>query len=107
ITVAAAIPDLLVSPSTLDFGAVPLQQQSDLSLVVSNAGNAELQVQFVASNNPDFSVVSPVGGFSVAAGGQQTVTVRFAPKTAADQSAILSIQSNDPDSGTTTVALSG
>jgi hypothetical protein len=66
-----------------------------------------LNVSPIGSSNTRFSAVSPAGAFTVAAGGQQTVTVRFAPTAAGAQTGTLSINSNDPAEPTRTVQLQG
>jgi hypothetical protein len=74
---------------------------------VRNTGNAALTISSVGSSNPLFTIASPSGSFTVAAGGQQTVGVRFAPAAPGAQSATLSIASNDPSRPTATVSVSG
>jgi hypothetical protein len=102
-----AVPDIDVTPTSLDFGSVTIGQSADRTLTVRNTGSAPLTVNTITSTNPRFSIVSPTGSFTVAAGNQQTVTVRFAPTTAETQSGMLSINSDDADEATVTVNLTG
>jgi hypothetical protein len=74
---------------------------------VANVGTATLQVTGLATTNGVFSVVSPAVPFSVAPGGAQDVTVRFAPSGLGGATGELQIASNDPDEGSVAVPLAG
>jgi hypothetical protein len=100
-------PAINVQPTALDFGAVNVGSSTDQTLMVSNAGQGTLNVTGMATNNPLFSVVSPIGSFTVAADSQQTVPVRFRPTSAGPQAGVLTINSNDPNHATVTVQLRG
>jgi len=102
-----AQPDIDVQPTALDFGTVTVGATADRALTVRNVGDAPLQVTSLSLDNPRFTVVSPSTPFTVNAGGQQTVTVRFAPTAAGVQSGTLRIQSNDPDEATVSVSVTG
>ncbi|MDW8256429.1 MAG: NF038122 family metalloprotease, partial [Acidobacteriota bacterium] len=102
-----AQPDIDVQPMALDFGNVTVGSTADRTVTVRNVGNAPLTVTALSIDNPRFTVTSPSAPFTVSAGGQQTITVRFAPTAAGAQSGTLRIQSNDPDEGTVSVSLTG
>ena len=87
-------PIVSLSAASLAFGNVTTGQSKDLPLTVSNTGNAPLAVSQVSVTGTGFSVVSPATPFSVAAGGMQTVTVRFAPATDGAAMGTLAIVSN-------------
>ncbi|MCK5733990.1 MAG: hypothetical protein KAI38_07375, partial [Candidatus Latescibacteria bacterium] len=70
-----------------------------------NTGESDLSVSNITSSDAQFSV-SPAS-FTVAAGGDQNVTVMFAPASAGNQIATLTITNNDPDEGTATALFSG
>lgn len=97
-------PVIQVTPSSLDFGSVALGQTADRTLTVANAGTLVLKVSGLTIANPRFTVTSPSAPFDVAAGAQQTVTVRFSPSAAGPQTGSLSITSNAGPAG---VALAG
>ncbi|MFH1942624.1 MAG: chitobiase/beta-hexosaminidase C-terminal domain-containing protein [bacterium] len=99
-------PDIDVLPTSLDFGDVTVGQSKNLEVTVRNLGNAQLDVSGMTSTDAQFSVVSSAS-FSVSAGGQQQVTVRFTPSSAGMKTDTLSIASNDPDESQVTVTLSG
>ena len=103
----AQAPSIDISPATLDFGSVAVNQTKDLSVTVRNSGNAALSVTSIAFDNAAYTLVSPSGSFQVAAGASQVLTVRFAPKSAATVSAKMSLTSNDPTKATSTVSLTG
>jgi Abnormal spindle-like microcephaly-assoc'd, ASPM-SPD-2-Hydin len=104
--IASAAPQIAVSPSSLDFGSVTVGQTKDLTVSVSNSGNATLNVTSIGAGGA-FSVVSPSAPFNVAAGSSATVTVRFSPTGASAQSGTLTIASNDPAHGSITAPLTG
>ncbi|HKC23380.1 MAG TPA: choice-of-anchor D domain-containing protein, partial [Thermoanaerobaculia bacterium] len=95
-----------VSPASLDFGSVAAGSTKDLAVTISNGGNASLIVSSLSAGAP-FSVVSPAAPFTVTAGAQQPVTVRFAPAAPGSASGALVIASNDALHATLSVPLSG
>ena len=99
--------NIVVTPTALNFGNITVGQTADQNLTVGNTGNAELNVDSIGSDNARFSTVPPAVSFTVAAGGEQPVTVRFAPTFAGAQAGTLSINSNDPDEPTVPVQLQG
>jgi hypothetical protein len=103
----AAAPAVAVSPASLDFGGVTAGQTKDLVLTVSNTGRAALSVSAAASSNALFRVTSPAVPFSVAAGAQQAVTVRFSPSAAGSQTGTLTLSTNDPARASVAIPLSG
>ena len=92
---------------TLDFGAVSVGQARDLSLSARNTGGSTLTVTTISSSNPQFVVTSPARPFSVAAGAEQAITVRFAPTAAGAQSATLTLATNDPALPSVAVSVTG
>jgi|GEM_PF-686189 len=103
----SAQPDIDVQPTALDFGTVTVGSTADRTLTVRNVGSAPLTVTGMTLDNPRFTIVSPSTPFTVNAGGQQTVTVRFAPTSTGPQSGTLRIQSDDPDEATVSVSVTG
>lgn len=75
-TASAAI---LVSPTSLNFGAVAIGNGSNLTFTVQNAGVGTLSGS--ASVAAPFSIVSG-GSYSLGSGQSQTVTVRYSPAAA-------------------------
>ncbi len=92
-----AVPKLTLSATSLAFGSVTVGQAKDLTVVISNTGNATMTVQGFLTGG-GFSVLSPAAPFNLAPGSSQTVTVRYAPSVAGAANATLTIASNDPNS---------
>jgi hypothetical protein len=100
-------PKLELATLELDFGEVYLGQSRELPIAVKNTGEAELAVRSITSDNPAFTVVSPVLPFTVAKGAQREVMVRYTPSQAAPQTASLVFESNDPSAVLPTAGLRG
>ncbi|MBI4904975.1 MAG: choice-of-anchor D domain-containing protein [Acidobacteria bacterium] len=95
---------LQVTPASLDFGSVTVNQSREAPLTLRNTGTAALTITSLISTNARFTVVGAVAPLSIAAGGSQPVTVRFTPVAPGQATATLSIASNGPEA---TVPLSG
>ena len=104
---SAPAPRLEAAPASLDFGAVGVGQNRDLNLAVRNAGSAVLTATSISSSNPLFTAVSPAVPFTVPAGAEQQVVVRFRPAAAGAQTGVLTIASNDPSRPAATIPLAG
>ena len=88
-----------------------LGQSTDLSLTLSNTGGADLTVNAITSSDPQFSTVfagSPSGTpFTLGAGAELTITVRFQPSSAGMHNATLSVSSSDTASPFVNISLTG
>ncbi len=101
-------PDIDVSPGSVDFGPVVVNEFSEGLVTVTNTGTQTLTVTGLALTNAAFSVVSPGVPFDVAAsGGSAEVTVRFSPTGVGSEAGTLEITSNDPDEGLVAIPLAG
>jgi len=113
--VDAAVPNISVSPSNIDFGGVISNSSSPSEVTVSNTGTGNLEVTDIfISTGAEFSVASggnsPCGSFprTIEAGGNCTVEVMFSPvETGANIQGNLTIDSDDPDTPTVNIPLSG
>ncbi len=94
---------------TLDFGSVAVGQTKSLTFNVRNTGASALTVSSLSFNpaSGPFSVTSPAVPFTLVAGGQQTVTVRFAPTATGAQSATLAIGRIDAARPSVTISVQG
>ncbi|HLK50487.1 MAG TPA: choice-of-anchor D domain-containing protein, partial [Bryobacteraceae bacterium] len=94
---------LSASASSLDFGTVSVGQTKDLTVTVTNTGSASVTLTG--------SVAGPFrlqpASFTLSAGAQQTVTVRFAPVDATPQNATITFRGDDAAASTMTVAALG
>jgi uncharacterized protein (TIGR03437 family) len=87
-------PLLEVSASSLGFGNVPVGQFAERTLTIRSTGDAPLTVQTLTVSGTGFALTSPPGTpFTLAAGGQQNVTVRFTPTAEGTQSGTLTVNS--------------
>ena len=86
-------PVISVSPTPLSFGNVTLGSSKDLTLRISNTGNATLSVTSISSTNSQFSAVGSTS-FNVSAGSYRNVTVRFTPTSAGNHGGTLRIYNN-------------
>src|SRR6185295_10687469 len=100
----AGQPNINLNATNFDFGNVVVGTTSSRSLVISNVGTSPLTGTLAASGAP-FSVSSAT--FSVAPGGQQTVSVRFSPASKNDFNGTLTMNSSDPDAGRLLLNLKG
>jgi Zn-dependent metalloprotease len=100
-----------VNPDSLAFGAVELGGISDASLTVSNAGTADLMINSLlveGTNASQFEVSSGAcTGQTLKPSGTCTVTVAFSPTSAGVKTGSLMIESDDPNTPTLNVALTG
>jgi subtilisin len=105
-----AIPDIAISPKSSDFGNVNLGSSSTgRTVTISNNGNGELQLgKIVLSSAADFVILSNnCSNKKLAPSGSCKVTLAFKPKSAGTKTGTLTVPSNDPDTATVKVSLSG
>jgi parallel beta-helix repeat protein len=101
-------PEIQLSPTSIDFGEVPVDTGETRNVTVSNVGNGSLSIQDVSISGADPGVFTVESAPSTVDPGQSgTITVGFSPDSAGQRSASLDVASNDPDSGTVSVALTG
>lgn len=98
-------PDINVTPTSKDYGRVPLLQTSDRSFTIQNTGNADLTITSVSSDFSDFEVLGS-SSFTITPGNSQSVTVRFHSNTKGTYNKHVTINSDDPDEPIQTVDLS-
>lgn len=87
-------PAFEVSPLSLDFGSVALGQSVDRPLTIRNRMAASVIINAV-SNNPRFQVSSPAVPFTLTAGSEQVVLVRFAPTQEGAESGVITFTGDD------------
>ncbi len=105
----AGAPKIAVAPASLALGTVTVGASASQTTVVSNTGTADLTVSSVArcqGTSAEFTA-SPAGPFTVAAGGSQTVTVKYAPVDATTDTGCIAIANSDAAAGTVNVPVSG
>ncbi|MBU0567281.1 choice-of-anchor D domain-containing protein [bacterium] len=112
VTVNPCVPDISVSPTFHNFGSVNAGSTSVAqTFTISNTGNADLVIGTLSLTGTDpleFSIQSDnCSGQTLAPQNTCMVDVVFSPTSAGAKSANLSIPSNDPDTPTLNVPLSG
>jgi len=105
-------PNISLSESSYDFGGVVLNNSSDKTFVITNAGNAPLNIEAIllsGTTSSSFSLSSDTcSGKTVAANGTCSLTANFSPTVQASfTDTLISIRSDDPDHGTATISLTG
>ncbi|MCC7176946.1 MAG: choice-of-anchor D domain-containing protein [Acidobacteria bacterium] len=98
---------IIAITGSLAFGEVAVGNQRDLSITISNSGNATLTVtgMSVTGGLSAHTTASWTSG-PIAPGASQSVTIRFAPTSAGSFSGTLTVNA-DQTSGTNTIAISG
>ena len=104
--------DISVSPASRDFGNVTEGDTSTArSFTLTNSGSADLVIGTISITGTDaaeFGIQNDLcSGQTIAPSGSCTIEAVFSPKTEGAKSASLSIPSNDPDTPTPDVPLSG
>jgi hypothetical protein len=104
-------PQISVSSTSLDFGSVDVGDSSFTNLTISNVGSDNLiigQITLSGADTLDFDTRNDnCTGATLAPSQNCTVQIVFSPRNTGSRSATLSISSNDPDTPTQTVSLSG
>jgi hypothetical protein len=102
--------NIQLNPTALDFGEQPVGTPATQSIEISNTGNLDLTLTSIALSDDGggvFAIVSGGTAGTLAPGAAQTVEIEFTPSAGGAFTGELTIESNDPDAGTVTAALSG
>ncbi|MBI4462404.1 MAG: choice-of-anchor D domain-containing protein, partial [Acidobacteria bacterium] len=102
----AAVPQISVSPTSLDFGDVVVGSSSLLGFTISNVGTADLVLGDVSLS----CCIFVLGGLNVTTlvpGQSDDLTVSFSPPSVGSFTDAISIDSNDPATPIVTVPVSG
>ena len=89
----------------LDFGSLFIGESREVELQILNSGSLPLEISGMASDRAEFQVVALPG--TLAAGETGIATLRFAPLSASEILAVLTINSNDPDEPALSLQLMG
>lgn len=101
---AHAAANISVTPASHDFGTVPVNALAQVNMLVTNTGDATLNVTSIGTAAP-FLVSGTT--FSLAPGKSRKIVVGFAPTAPIHYMGNLTIQSNAANAPTLNVALSG
>ena len=108
--VAASVPQISVTPSLLDFGAVAVGQDQTLAVTIRNSGMANLTLSRLVVENASaaFTVQdTPILPMTIAQGATVTVRIRYRPSTTGIVTGALRVDSNASNTSQVTVALKG
>jgi len=107
---SAPVPDIAVSVTSLSFGSIYQNSKKSLTIGVNNNGDANLMIQDVSISGEHTSMFTVKGGCigqTLPAGGSCSLQVEFTPDSTGAKEATLSILSNDPDTPTFNVSMTG
>ena len=97
-------PDIVISPSELNFGDVVVGSDSTRSITVSNNGSADLSVTSASlTGSNDFTLISGGGSFTLASGETRNVEVRFSPGSMGNKAGTFRIINNFSSSNVNTI----
>ncbi|HDL20814.1 MAG TPA: choice-of-anchor D domain-containing protein [Nitrospirae bacterium] len=108
VTAVFVVPDITVSPTSIDFGSVTEGSSSTETVTVTNDGNADLTIGTVNTIGAPFGIVNDTcSARTLTPTVTCTFNVRFAPSTTGSFNNTLDIPSDDPDENPVTVSVSG
>ena len=104
------VPDIAANPATFDYGSVTINNSSSHTFTISNDGTGDLSitaVSLVGADPGEFSIASGGGAITLSPGGSNDIVVDFSPSATGAKSAILCINSDDPNENPLDIALAG
>ncbi|MFZ3137198.1 MAG: choice-of-anchor D domain-containing protein [Thermodesulfovibrionales bacterium] len=94
----SVVPNILVSPSPLDFGGRMTGTTNTLNITVTNTGTAPLAISSVTGPAAPFSITANTcSGAPLNPAASCQITIRFIPAAVMVYSSSITINSNDPD----------
>ncbi|MDI6765831.1 MAG: choice-of-anchor D domain-containing protein [Bacteroidota bacterium] len=99
------VPDIFLSDTSFDFQNIFVGTSRREKFIVSNFGTDVLTISGIVSDNSDYSV--DISNFSLEPGEKQNLYLTFTPTSAGERNGRLTISSNDPDEGESTISLRG
>ncbi len=101
-------PDIKSDPEILDFGTVNKGQTVEKQITITNIGSAVLSINTVSLNDTVFKIKSTDCNSKNLAKNQKCyINVTFKSDESGNFTAVITINSNDPDEGTYTILLKG
>jgi len=103
---ALKTPDISVAQTSLDFGSVKVGKKVTKTLKIGNNGTGDLMITLSGLEGTDFSIQGS-SSVTIKAKKSYTLKVLFTPKSAGLETATLRVSSNDPDTPTLEISLTG
>jgi Abnormal spindle-like microcephaly-assoc'd, ASPM-SPD-2-Hydin/Protein of unknown function (DUF1573) len=100
-------PNLDLSSSSHDFGKVTVNGIATTALTLTNSGTANLNISKISVTGATFSAAAIKLPAVVPVGGTVALKLTFSPKTPGSYSGDVAVTSDDPDSPTRAVSLTG
>ena len=97
-------PAIAVQQTAVNFGTIEAGQTGQRTITIRNTGTAPLEITGIQSNVSGLTFTPST--FTLAPNGSQTVTVTFPSSVEGTFSGNITISSNDPNSGTSTLSVS-
>lgn len=91
----------------VDFGIVAVGTTADRGILIRNTGAATRNVTAVAIDDAQFARIEPNVPFAVGAGSSQNLLIRFTPRAAGPQNALVTITTDDPARPSVTAVVTG
>ena len=106
-TAPSANGTIVVPTGPLSFGGTPIGRTREITITVHNAGSADLTVNSVAADDPQFTLASPEAPFVVAPDERLPLRLHFTPTVLGVVNATFSLESSDPSTPTAAVSVTG
>jgi hypothetical protein len=105
-TLPATTPDISVAQTSIEFGSVKVGKKVTKTLKITNNGSGDLVITLSGLEGTDFSIQGS-SSVTIKAKKSYSLKVLFTPKSAGLETATLRVSSNDPDTPTLEISLSG
>jgi hypothetical protein len=106
-TATAASPQISVSSGSLNLGSTTVGATSDGTLTLTNTGATNLVISLLSVGGGPFGISGITTPSTIAPGGSTSFSVLFSPTIVGGDSGSITITSNDPQTPTTIIALTG
>ena len=110
LSIGISVPHISATPATYDFGNVKVKRSKAASVKVTNGGTANLLMSTSIGTGTDasmFTIIIGRGSKTIKPGKALSIRVGFKPTSMGTKGSVLRIVSNDPQSPTLDVLLSG
>ena len=106
-TATAPQQQISVTPANMNLGSVAVGTTATSQVTLSNVGGANLTISLISVNGAPFGVSGISTPTTIAPGASTSMNVTFSPTLAGISSGSVSITSNDPQTPTSTIPLTG